>query len=111
METFLDGGLFELMIAILFASMLNIIFLKKYLLIVFSILVVSCPVVLLFINKSELYYWIVSICFFNSCLLIILLWKEKKKHPKDALFNVESMKGKLVEVRKKLNVFFEKFHA
>lgn len=111
METFLDGGLFELLIAILFASFLNIIFLKKHLLIIFSILVIVSPVVLLFINKNELYYWIVSICFFNSCLLTILLWKEKKKHPKEALFNVEIMKNKLVVIRKKISVFFEKFHA
>lgn len=111
METFLDGGLFELLIAILFASLLNIIFLKKFLLVVFSILVISCPVILLFINRNELYYWIVSLCIFNSCLLMILLWKEKKKHPKDVLFDIEIMKNKLVGIRKKLNIFFKEFHA
>ncbi len=111
METFLDGGVFELLIAILFASFLNIIFLKKYLLIIFSVLVISCPVILLFIYRNELYYWIVSLCFFNACLLIILIWKEKKKHPKEALFDVEIMKNKLVEIRKKISIFLEKFHA
>lgn len=111
METFLDGGVFELLIAILFASFLNLIFLRKYLLILFSVLVISCPVILLFINKNELYYWIVSLCFFNSCLLVILIWKEKKKHPKEALFDVESMKNKLAGIRKKINFFLGKFHA
>ena len=111
METFLDGGLFELLMAILFASLLNIIFLKKFLLIIFSILVISCPLVLLFINRNELYYWLVSICIFNSCLLMILLWKEKKMHPKEVLFNIENMKNKLSEIRNKINIFFKKFHA
>ncbi|MEO6221434.1 MAG: hypothetical protein ABIO81_13460 [Ginsengibacter sp.] len=108
METFLDGGLFELLLGILFASVLNIIFLKKYLLIIFSVLIISGPVTLLFINKDELYYWIVSLCLFNSVLLIILLWRQKNKNPGEALFNLVIMKKKLHEVWNKINNFFQR---
>lgn len=108
METFLDGGLFELLIGIFFASLVNIIFSKKYLLIFFSIMVVASPIILLFINKNELYYWLVSFCFFNSSLLIILLWKERAQHPAKPLFRVDAMKNKITVVGKKMKGYFAK---
>ncbi len=108
METFLDGGLFELAIALIFAMLLNYIFLKKYLLIIFSVLIICCPLILFFINKTEWYYLLVACCLFNSGVLVALLWKEKKKHPEEILFNVEDMKNKLSAMRRKINVFFQK---
>src|SRR6476469_6373675 len=108
METFLDGGLFEVLIAIAFAYFLNFVFLKKYLLIIFSLLIITAPVMLLFINKNELHFWMVVICLFNAVLLIVLLWREKKRNPGESLFNVVSMKNKLSEIRNKINIFFQK---
>jgi hypothetical protein len=106
METFLDGGLFELLLAIFFAFSLNFIFLKKYLLIAFSILVIAAPTILFFINKHGIYYWLVSLCSFNSIFLVVLLWKEKRKNPQTPLFNIETMKTKLTEIRNKISSFF-----
>ena len=108
METFLDGGLFELIIAIVFAYFLNFIFLKKYLLLIFSLLIITAPVILFFINKNELHSWLVAICLFNAVLLIVLLWKEKIRNPAESLFNVAGMKNKLSEIRNKINIFFQK---
>jgi hypothetical protein len=108
METFLDGGLFEILIAMVFAIILNFIFLKKYLLIIFSLLIIFCPVILFFINRNELYYWFVSLSIFNSVLLIVLLWREKKTNPNKPLFNVDILKNKLSEIKKKFNTVFRK---
>ena len=108
METFLDGGLFELLLALGFACFINFIYLKKLLLIIFSVLVIAAPIILFFIKKNELHQWVVALCTFNAVLLIVLLWKEKKRNPGESLFNVEGMKGKLEEVRKRVVGFFGK---
>ena len=108
METFLDGGLFELLIAIGFAWFLNFIYLKKLLLIIFSFLLIAAPVILFIIKKNELHQWLVGLCTFNAALLIVLLWKEKKRNPGESLFNVEGMRNKLGELRKKIGGFFGK---
>lgn len=108
METFLDGGLIELLIAIGFAWLLNFIYLKKILLVIFSLLIIAAPVILFFIKKNELYEWLVALCTFNSVLLIVLLWKEKKRNPGESLFNVEGMKNKLPEIRNTISTFFGK---
>jgi Ca2+/Na+ antiporter len=108
METFLDGGLFELLIAIGFAYFLNFIYLKKFLLIIFSALVIAAPISLFFIKKNEFYFWLVAMCLFNAVLLIVLLWKEKKRNPGETLFNVEGMKNKLAEIKSKISNIFSK---
>jgi len=54
-------------------------------------------------NKSELYYWIVALCSYNSILLIVLLWKEKNR----VLFNVDTMLNKLSEIKGKDNTFIK----
>jgi hypothetical protein len=92
MEIFLDGGLFEFFAAVMLAYALNFIFLKKYLLILFSIVTIASPIFLVFFNKSELYYCLVSVCIFNSIFLIILLWKERIKKPNRPLFEIDRMK-------------------
>ncbi len=108
METFLDGGLFELLFAIGFAYFLNFIYLKKLLLIIFSALIIAVPIILFFVKKNELYSWLVVLCTFNSVLLVVLLWKEKKRNPEESLFNVEDMKNKLAGIKSKIKIFFQK---
>jgi hypothetical protein len=108
MEPFLDGGLFELLIAIFFALSLNFIFLKKYLLLIFSGLILSFPILLFFISKNELYYWIVSLCSLNAVFLVVLLWKEKNKNPDQPLFDVDIMKNKLSAIRNKLKTILSR---
>ena len=49
MEPFFDGELFELLIAIGIGSSLNFVFKKKYLLVIYSIISVSAPILLFFL--------------------------------------------------------------
>jgi hypothetical protein len=107
MEIFLDGGLFEILIAMSCAIFLNFIFLRKYLLIIFSLLIIACPLMLFFIKKNELYYWVVAFCFMNAILLTVLLWKEKRKNTRGPLFDVENMKNKIVAIRNNLRTFLK----
>lgn len=107
METFLDGGVIEILIAILFANLFNYIFKKKVALILFSLLIVSGPAILFFIKKGELYYWLLALCVLNSLLLVALLWKEKKAHPHEALFRTEGMKNKLSKFKVRIHTFFQ----
>jgi hypothetical protein len=107
METFIDGGLFELLIAMVFAIFLNFIFLKRYLLILFSLITIAGPVLLFFIDKGESYYWLTSQCLFNSVFLVSLLWKEKKENPSRPLFNIENMRSKLSSIKNKVSAFFQ----
>lgn len=106
MEPFFDGGLFELLCAIGFITLVNFIFLKRYLLILFSLVIVSAPIILFFIHGNELYNWIVAFCLFNAVLSVVLIWKQKKERPGEPLFGVENMKRKLSEFRNKINNLF-----
>jgi Ca2+/Na+ antiporter len=108
MEPFFDGGLFELLFAMGFAILVNFIFLKKYLLIVFSLMVISAPIALFFIHRNELYNWIVTLSLFNAVLLVVLIWKGKKEKPGEPLLNVEDMKRRLSAFRNKISGFFSK---
>ena len=103
MEPFFDGGLFELLFVIGFAILVNFIFLKKYLLILFSLLIISAPVILYFIRGNELYNWVVTLCLFNAVLLVVIIWKLRKEKPGVPLFNVENMKRKLSVFRNKIS--------
>jgi hypothetical protein len=111
METFLDGGLFEILIAMVFAISLNFIFLKKYLLVIFSLGTVSYPIVLFFINRDELYYWLVALCVFNSVFLVVLLWKKKMEKPNEPLFDIDNLKIKLLAIKRKLSTGFQKVNS
>lgn len=111
MEPFLDGGLLELLFVIGFAILINFIFLKKYLLILFSIIIIACPVTLFFIQKNELYNWLVALCFLNAVLSVVLIWKQKKEKPAEPLFNVTAMKSKLSGFRNKINHLFSKIQS
>jgi uncharacterized membrane protein YqjE len=108
MEPFFDGGLFELLFALGFAILVNYIFLKRILLILFSLLIISAPVILFFIHGNELYNWIVTLCLLNAVLLVIIIWKQKREKPGEPLFDVENMKKKVAELRNKLSHLFSK---
>lgn len=98
MEPFIDGGLFELFIAIGVGYSLNFIFKRKYLLVIYSIMSIAAPIILLFTNKSELFLWLVSINIFNSTILIIFLWKQQLSNPNKSLFETDKL----------LEIFFQK---
>ena len=108
METFLDGGVFEMIIAFVFAVTLNFIFIRKYLLLIFSLVIIVCPVLLFFVNEQELRAWLVVISIFNSVLLVCLLWKTKKDHPQEPLFKVDFLKEQLTKVKLRTHKFFQK---
>lgn len=105
MEIFVDGGIFEILIVMLFAASLNFIFVRRHLLILFSVVAIASPGILFFIDKGEIYFWLLSICTFNSILLVILLWKEKRKNPSKPLFDVQSMKDKLTSIKNRISIF------
>lgn len=108
MEPFLDGGLFELLFALAFAILVNYIYLKKYLLILYSLMIICAPISLFFIHGSELYYWIEALSLFNSILLVILMWKQKKEKPREPLFNIEEIKRRFSEFKNKISSLFSK---
>src|SRR5215213_9134730 len=95
MEPFIDGGLFEILIALSFAYVVNYVFLKRYLLLLFSIVSVAGPVLLIFLKREELYFWITGLCIFNSILLVLLLWKQRRASLGKPLFDVEKLRSKL----------------
>ena len=97
MEPFIDGGLFELLIAIAFGYMINFIFLRKYLLIIFSAISIICPILLLFFKHGEFYYYMVALTIFNSMFLIVLLWQSRLKSPDKVLFDIEKFKSQFLK--------------
>lgn len=98
MEPFFDGGLIELLIAIGIGYTLNFIFLKKYLLVFFSIVSIVAPVLLFYVNQGEIYYLLVGVCIFNTIFLNTLLWKQRLTEPDKPLFD---LKKYLEQYRKK----------
>ena len=111
MEPFLDGGLFELLFALAFAVFVNFIFLKRYLLILFSLIIITAPVLLFFMPGNEFRNWIIAVCLFNSVLSVVLIWKQKKEKPAGPLFNVEIMKRELSEFMTRISNLFSKRHS
>ena len=101
MEPFIDGGLFELLFALGLIYMINYVFLKKYLLIFFSIVSIIAPVMLFFLKKSELFSFIAGLCIFNGVLLVLLLWKQRQTSPGKPLFDAGKLKERFL--RKKNN--------
>ena len=94
MEPFIDGGLFELLLVLGFAYTINYIFLKKYLLIFYSVVSIISPILLIFFNQGELLYYICGVCIVNSILLVILLWKQRQTNPRRPLFDLGKLKDK-----------------
>src|SRR3954470_13204944 len=86
MEIFIDGGLFELGVLFILAAGLNFIFLRRIALIFYSAIVIALPLSLFLIRRGELYFTLLSFCLLNSTLLVVLLWREKIKHPNQPLF-------------------------
>jgi hypothetical protein len=86
MEIFIDGGLFELLIATIVGYVINFIFLRKYLLIIYSAVSVIAPVLIIFLKKGDLFYFLSSLSILNSILLVILLWTKRTKYPNEPLF-------------------------
>jgi len=102
MEIFVYGGLFELAIAVAFGYAINFIFLKKYLLIIFSGICILSPVALIFFKSGELYYWFISVCIINAILLIVLLWRERLRVPNQPLFDVKKFRRKFFNKKKQI---------
>ena len=95
MEIFIDGGLFEITILAALAYTINYIFLKKYLLIIFSSISILCPVALIFFRTGEFYYWFVTVSIINSVLLTVLLWKLRQQYTDQPLFDVNKFSRKV----------------
>ena len=106
METFLDGGLFEVLIAFFLMASLNYIFSRRFLLIFLSVVILVSPVLLFILKKSEIYNWLIVLSILNSILLVCLLWKTKKDHPIDPLFRLEPLKSRWIRIREKWGMFF-----
>jgi|GEM_PF-3442296 len=106
MEIFIDGGFFELLLAVIFGYAINFIFSKKYLLFLYFILSVTAPVLLVFIDKHMFFYLLSAFCVFNSILLIILLWKEYLKNPGGELVDIKKYTNFKVikQIRSKLKI-------
>jgi hypothetical protein len=92
MEIFIDGGLFEILLAITLGYTVNFVFAKKYLLIVFSVISIVAPALLFFLHQGEWFYFLLVICMFNSALLVILLWKMKEQNGEEPLFDIGAAK-------------------
>ena len=106
MEIFIDGGLFEFIAAIAFGYAINFIFLRKYLLIIYSVIAITCPIILYFFNSGEIHNWILGICVINAIFLVLMLWKHRIDFPGTQLINIQKLKNKLDVARVKKNLQF-----
>lgn len=94
MEIFVDGGLIELAVAAAFAYAVNFIFLKRYLLILYSVLLLATPILFLFNLDKDVYYILVFFSCFNAVAYVALLWKLKFQAGKHPLFDIKKMTDK-----------------
>ena len=92
MEIFVDGGLFEIIILLGAAYLVNLVYRKKYLLQLYSILVILSPVGLFFLRGKELLIILIIFCSLNSILLVVLLWQQKASAPGKPLFDLDKWK-------------------
>lgn len=92
MEPFIDGGIFEIIAVLALAFVINYIFIKKMLLIVYSVITILLPVSLLLLSKGALFDIVAAIVFLNSVLLVIILWREKKRLQGAKLFESRKLK-------------------
>lgn len=102
MEIFLDGGLFELGIALAAGYFINFIFNRRFLLILFSLAVVAAPVILIFIRKSDLYYTLAAFSSVCSILFVVVLWQLRVREPGRPLFDLRKFRKDIL--RKKNSV-------
>jgi hypothetical protein len=98
MEPVIDGGLFEVMFLIVIGTIINFVFRRRYLLMVYSALAISAPLVFLLMAENELAVFAMVFSLFNAILLVTLLWRAKKTNPVH-LIDVESLKAQLGKVR------------
>lgn len=101
MEPFIDGGFFELIIALGFITFVNFIFLRKYLLIIYSVIVLLSPALFLMVHSGDIFYLLLVFVFINSVLLVLLLWKQYKSSPGRALFETEKLRNWFHKKKKK----------
>ena len=94
MEIFVDGGLFELLIALSLGYLINVIYLRKYLLFVYSCVAVAAPILLFFLARNDAFYILAAITVLNSILLVVLLWRQRIEMPGKPLFNLQDWKRK-----------------
>jgi len=97
MEPFLDGGMFELIIAAAFIYSANFVLRKKYVLWIYSIIAILSPILLLFFYRHEWILILGLICLFNSVFLVVVLWKIRKEKRGDLFVNFN-----FKELRKKI---------
>jgi hypothetical protein len=98
MEIFFDAGLFEFLIAVSLGYVINFIFMRKYLLIIFSVFAVAAPVLFFFFNKGEAFYFLVSFCILNSLFLVFLLWKTYFLLPNEPLIDIKQIKKRFYTI-------------
>lgn len=92
MEIFVDGGLFELLIALSLGYLVNVIFLKKYLLILYSAVAIGAPAGMFFLSRGDLFFFLAGLCVLNAVLLAILLWRQRVATPGKPLFDLQAWK-------------------
>jgi hypothetical protein len=88
MEIFVDGGLFEIILASVFAAAINFVFRRKMLLIAYAVVLVTAPLVLLFTANKEVLYTVVAFAVINHLLLAIVLLREHNRNPGAPLFKM-----------------------
>lgn len=87
MEPFIDGGLIEIAIGLGLVAALNFIFLRKGLLVLYSVLVILSPALLFFCRKGPVFYCASALVFLNSVAFVILMWKIRMESPGQKLFD------------------------
>jgi len=92
MEIFLDGGLFELAIAVIIGNLINLIFRKKLLLIIYSAASIISPLLIFFLPQGDIFYFLVSFSLVNSLLLVILLWKTRHQNINQSPIDISKFK-------------------
>ena len=92
MEIFLDGGLFEMVGLMLIATLINYIFFKKYLLVIYSVITITSPLLMFFIG-DRFKFVLISISIFNSIVLVILLWQIKLYHTERKIIDLKAFES------------------
>jgi len=100
MEIFVDAGLFEFLLVIAFATFLNFIFFRKFLLVIYSLMVIAAPICLFFIHKGVLFNVALIFTLFNCIILLILLWQSKYERPNQKIIKINALKDKISKVFK-----------
>lgn len=89
MEIFVDGGLFELVIFVALGYVINQVFKNKFFLIVYSVMIIGAPLLIIFMERADMFYILAAINVLNSILLVILLWQLRSVKSNEPLFNIK----------------------